>query len=130
MWYGTIPHITTLFTFGQLGTAPVYAPKTKLAARADPVRYMYANDLSNITVFNLKTLRYQRLRCLDFKPYYRATDPAYHTQHAFSTFSTTIPHTISNTTPAPRTHAQAKQYPDSHLWSKAHNSELEALDKN
>ena len=128
LWYGTTPDISALFTFGQLGTAPNYAPKSKLAARADPVRYMYAHSLTDITVFNLRTSRYQRLRCIDFKPYKKAADPAHSTRCAFSAFSRHIPTTITTTTPPPRTYAQAKKYPDNHLWEAAHNKELDAID--
>ena len=129
-WHGTPPQLTKLFTFGKLGTVPVYSRKSKLQPRADPARYIFPQDHANITILNLRTLRYQRLRCIDFRPYNKNQDPVYQTRHAFAIAHHPIPNSISHTTCPPRSLAQARSYPDSALWAKAHNAELDSLDQN
>ena len=63
LWNGAPTQRTGLFTFGQLGIIPIYGLKIKIFPRADPARYMFAQTLTEIIVFNLRTLHYQRLQC-------------------------------------------------------------------
>lgn len=54
LWYKAQPAIKRLFTFGQLGTIPVYAPKKKLDSRAEPARYMYATSLTHVMILTFE----------------------------------------------------------------------------
>ena len=65
-----------IFTFGQLGTMPVYAPKRKLEARADPARDMYPTSCDHVVVISLRTQQHQQIRAIDFQPYHNEQDPA------------------------------------------------------
>ena len=105
-WFGSAPSITRLFAFGQLGTATVKtdpAKVRKLDPRSYPARYMYAVDLQDIVVRNMRTQQYLRVRATDFQPYTPLHDPLHTTRTAFKCH---LPHpdpeAIDAATPAPK----------------------------
>ena len=131
LWYNAKPILNRIFTFGQLGTIPIYAPKKKLEPRADPARYMYAVSLTHVMTLNLRTGSYQPVRAVDFHPYHKHTDPTTATATAFKTkteYKRQPPTEIEIHTPPPTNLAQARQYPDAKQWETAHNTELNNLD--
>lgn len=72
-WYHTITLVQRLFTFGQLGTIPVYATEKKQETRADPARYIFATTLTHFTILNLRTGLNQLIRSTNFHPYHKST---------------------------------------------------------
>ena len=129
LWHGEHPHMVKLFIFGQLGTIPVYhTKKKKLEPRADPARYMYPISPTQITVFNLRSQSYQKLRAIDFRPYDRMTDPVYIYHRALSTLISTPPY-ITEITPAPSSLKQGRKYPDAAQWATVHITELDSIDE-
>ena len=131
-WHGTQPRMTRIYTFGQLGSIPIYAPKKKLESRADPARYMYPTSLHTIVVVNLRTQQYQQIRAVDFHPYQKEQDPTTTTTIAFKTktqYTPPIPKHIDTNTPPPTTLRQARKYPDADKWKQAHDAELQNLDQ-
>ena len=68
LWYNAHPKIKRMFTFGQLGTIPVYAPKKKLESRADPARYMYATTMTHVMTINLRIGTYNTLKHMTSTP--------------------------------------------------------------
>ena len=133
LWQHARPHVPQFLIFGQLGHTPQLGNKaqlSKLQSRAATVRYLYATDAKHIVVLELSTNSCRRIRTVDFEPYYRETDPLAHNTNAFKTFAPhRTPSQITATTPAPCHHGQARNYPDAALWARAHNDELDALDR-
>eukprot|EP00178_Gracilaria_changii_P023027 TRINITY_DN68_c0_g1_i13.p1 TRINITY_DN68_c0_g1~~TRINITY_DN68_c0_g1_i13.p1 ORF type:complete len:1094 (-),score=78.92 TRINITY_DN68_c0_g1_i13:769-4050(-) len=132
MWHGSLPNLQRIFTFGQLGTVPVFSPKKKLEPRADPARYMYPTTLHHVVIINLRTNQYQQIRALDFHPYHKTKDPTQTSTNAYKARANTRAQTPTNITvhtPPPATLQQARHYPDAPNWKKAHDDELENLDQ-
>ena len=131
-WFGTPPAMKHVYIFGQLGTTPRLTDKNTLAklhSRADPCRYLFPSNETSITILNMKTNRAERARAIDFIPYDSQTDPAATTSAAFKSFTMhTTPKLVNTTTHAPKTHGQAKRYPDAALWAEAHDNELNHID--
>ena len=101
----------------------------KLHSRADPCRYLFPSNETSITILNMKTNRAERARAIDFIPYDSQTDPAATTSAALKSFTMhRTPKFVNTTTPAPKTHGQAKRYPDADLWAEAHDNELNHID--
>ena len=131
MWHGRAPAMARIFTFGQLGTIPLYAPKKKLEPRASPARYMYPTTMHHIVVLNLTTNQYQQVRASDFHTYQKERDPTATTTVAFKTktnYHQPPPKIIETTTKPPVTLTQARHYPDAKKWQQAHDTELQNLD--
>ena len=133
-WYGMKPNIKRLFAFGQIGHIPIPNPTTKLEDRGTLVRYLAETDQDNILVAKTKTNQTLKIAALDFHPYTTMTDPTATTPFAFHTTKANpkrrnVPQHITPHTPAPSKHRLARQYPDAHLWSIAHDSELAKIDQ-
>ena len=127
LWHDQPRKPKRLFTFGQLGAIPLVQPKKKLDPRGTPVRYAYGNDHNTITVQELNTHRYRTIRTADFRPYSRTSDPCYRPLSAYR--SQASPITVEITTPDPKAHREAQNYPDAEEWATAHNEEVDKLDK-
>ena len=94
---------------------------------------MHGIDQDTIMVQNTLTQQYTKIPTIDFHPYTTCSDPTATTNMVFQArtkqrFTPPPPHTIMETTPAPKNHRQARKYPDAHLWAKAHDTELHKLD--
>ena len=144
LWHGRQAHMTCIFTFGQIGTAPVHAHKTKLQGQSEPARYMYPISETHVMTRTIRNSRYRIIRAIDFRPYARHQDPKYTSSQAFKvtpsrhkthqrtrtpTRLNPPPSTIDATTPATRHFHAARQYPDAQQWAAAHNDELDTLEK-
>ena len=123
------PNIPQIIAFGQLGTIPIHAPKQKLQARALQVRYSYGISEQLVRVQDIYTGSYHTARAADFVPYHRTMDPTAIIPHAFRITSHTIPTSITPSTPPPATLGAARRYLDATLWAKAHDTELQTLQK-
>ena len=131
--------MTCIFAFGQIGTAPIHAPKTKLQGRSEPSRHMHPISETHIMTITIRNPRYRVIRAVDFKPYTRQQDPTVTSNMAFKTNTastrtrtrapgSTPPRSVDATTPAPRHLKAARQYPDAEQWKTAHNTELDTLE--
>ena len=59
IWHGRQARMTCIYTFGQIGTAPIHAHETKLQGRSDPARYMYPMSETQIMTITIRNLRYR-----------------------------------------------------------------------
>lgn len=131
MYHGHPPTLNRMFPFGQLGSIPVLTSiKKKLQPRGIHVRYMYSINPDQTFTQNIHTGIYITAREVDFHPYYHSSDPVHTTTYSFKSH---IPHKtpiiITPSTPAPSSTKQAHCYPDHLEWVKAHDLELETLDR-
>ena len=77
LWYKTKLNPTPLFTFGQLGTVPIHAPKSKIQAISMPVRYSFRISDTLNRVRHVRNRTYHTVRATDFAPYDKLKDPTY-----------------------------------------------------
>ena len=144
LWHGRRVLMTRIFAFGQIDTAPIHAPRTKLQGRSEPARYMYPISETHIMTMKIRNPRYRVIRAIDFKPYIRHQDPKFTSSMAFKTKTAgaltrkrapgstrhhTLPRSVDANTPAPPHLKAGRQYPDAEQWEIAHNAELDTLDK-
>ena len=91
---------------------------------------MFANNSRSVTVQDTHTNQYHTVRTQDFLPYTKARAPAITTAAALRTTSPpSPPTTLQITTPDSRTRQEARNYPDALEWARAHDAELDELDK-
>lgn len=132
MWHEQAPKIFKLHIFGQVGTIPHYAPKTKLETRADPARYPYDTLLTHVPIVNFRANQRVSIRTEDFKPYHRETDSTAAVPSPFRTVHREVPlprAEITTYTSPPRNLKQGRRYLDAQHWQKGHDREPDNLDK-
>ena len=117
----------------QLGHVPNGTGTTKihkLDHRALSVRYLYATDQRQIVVMNTTDGKTRRVRTVDFNSFHRDLDRNHISHVVFKAFNPKpTPTKITHTPPATMHHGQARKFPDTKLWAKAHNKELDNLDQ-
>ena len=129
MWNGTIPDVTTLLKFGQLGHIHNRHTNNKLRPRASLVHYIGRLDTTHYHTYDPQTNKIGRCRIKDFKTYDPNTDPVV-------TCNTAKNNTQSNnispdSTPfsTPKTLSDARKAPDAAEWAVSWNHELDSLEK-
>lgn len=90
---------------------------------------MYESSLTHITILHIPTGQYRPVWALNPRPYIAASDPAVQHTHAFPTMCQSTPETgLKPPHQDPKSHFQARHYPDSSTWDNNYNSELGTLD--
>lgn len=104
LWYGHKPHLPCMFTFGQRGMIPIYAPKKEMDHRAEPEQYMYVTSLNTAMALNIQTQQYQHIRTLDVHTYHNSTDPTIPHLQTFRMKTTPLTFYIHHPRRAPTLH--------------------------